>query len=258
MIEWVNQTELGSPEGKPARTPLSDEQTSWDVELPDYNPPLYEEVGRSIDLLMRKGIEVPSEADVLRLGGLTTTQAVELFGPAIKELRNPLGRTGIGLTGEFWQAGPALTADIAITRTDPVDGLQIALVENRGSLHLPGGFYREKSDHGSRAETAIREAEEETALDIYELGIQDQVVELTAEHVKPRSSRSADLGYISNQLFGIHLPDSAMGDYLRSGGDALASRWVREAELHRLISENAISPDHAYYAKLALEAAPTR
>jgi len=245
----INQTLIPTEKKYPERQTLNDEQTDWAVEVTEYNPPLHPDFKTIADRLEERGVEIVDESQLRKLAKLSTAQAVEMVGPAIADIRHPLGRTGINGTGIYYKAGRFQTADMAIMRDNPATELEIALIFNRGRWRLPGGFI-EESDSGSLKNTALREGSEETSINLALLD--DQTETLVPEQVKPSSSRSVDLGYITSQVEIVLLPEIEMSFDLAANDDAEAAGWFSHDEvLYHRQELGQISADHFAYVTQA-------
>jgi len=241
----VNQSLLLKDKRYPERTVLDDAQTSWDIETPGYNPPLYPDFEAIIERLAEQGVEVPDVQTLVHLAKLTTRQAAEIVGDSIADVRHPLGRTGINGTGIYYKAGKSQAADLAVLRDEPYGGLEIALVYNRGKWHLPGGFL-DPADQGDHKQAAIREGLEEINIDLNPIA--EEVETLIPEHVKPGSSRSVDLGYITTQVETIVLPQFEMSEDLKAGDDAELAEWVDGGTVLIMGHDGRMSKDHHQFA----------
>jgi ADP-ribose pyrophosphatase YjhB (NUDIX family) len=239
-----NQTLLPTEKQYPERFILDEHETGWAVECREYEAPLHPEPEKIIELLAAQGVEVKNERELRHLAKLSTAQAIEVVGSGISELRHPLGRTGINGTGIYYKAGKTRTADMAILRDDPLDGLELALIFNRGKWRLPGGFI-DSDDNGDLVRTAIREAIEETTIDLSSCA--DKVLTLIPEQVKPNSRRSVDLGYVTSQVSVVMLPNYEMGYDLACGDDAQAAAWFDHLGVELNYSDGQISKDHFGY-----------
>lgn len=250
-----NQSLLPVERGYPERLPVPNELTQWDEPHSVYiDAPVYARGDNLIELLADVGVEVANPTELRILGMLPTRQAVEVFGPAIERIRNPLGRTGINGTGIFYQAGEAPAADMAITRWHPEHGRQIALVYSR-RWGLPGGFC-ESGEKDDRRQAAVREAYEETGLDITHIPLALPVQTLFPVHVKPNSKRSVDYGFITTQVEYAALSDYRDGDNMLANDDAEAADWFTLHEVKELLEQGQMSPDHLGYAMRALTYMP--
>lgn len=250
-----NQSLLPYEKQYPERLVIDDTVTSWDVEAPDYNPPINPEFWMIQQKLEEKGVVLVDEKELNRLATLNNQQATESYGEAILAVRHPLGRTGIngvlGYTFEYATAGESGAADMAIVRTGDQDR-EILLVRNRNKWSLPGGFCDNDEERADRRIAALREAYEETSLDLTQLAQQGLVRTVEELHVKPNSRRSTDMGYLTNQVEGVMLPDSEMGDEAEPGDDAEAVAWITYHDLYGLQESKQISKDHFNYAVKAL------
>lgn len=251
MGGMTNQTHLPVEKDYPQRLVLPDAQTIWEVSHPAYfHAPVYARDGNLFDLLDEAGVEVKNEAELKVLGSLPTSIATELYGESIAKIRNPLGRTGINGTGIFYHAGEAAASDMAIVREHPTRGLEVLLAYSR-RWGLPGGF-QEESDKGNGRTTAVREAAEETGIDLVELGLADTVETVVARTVKPNSRRATDYGFITTQVEAVLLPDSELGNAARASDDATSVMWAAQSNLDHLKKHDSISDDHYTYASTAL------
>jgi ADP-ribose pyrophosphatase YjhB (NUDIX family) len=246
----TNQTSLPVEKGYPQRVVLADSETGWNLELPDYEPPLHPEFSLAQERLEEAGLTITTPVDLAHLATLSDQQAAEEYGPVIQHLRNPLGRTGINGSGIFYHAGPSVVADMAVLRVREDQHFEMALVYNRGKWRLPGGF-AEPGDNDDQRRTAIRETDEELNINTSTLDEQGLVETLMPRHVKPSSRRSTDFGFIVNQVETVLLPDFELGNYLRAGDDAEASSWftMNEVQIARL--QGKISDDHYGYMQAA-------
>ncbi len=247
----VNQTLIPTEKKYPPRFVIPDNYAAWDKNSNLYTPSLSPEFELIQERLDAAGVEIANIHSLMELAKLSTRQAVEIYGPAIADIRHPLGRTGINGTGVFWKAGKSQTADMAIMRDNPAAELEIALVFNRGKWRLPGGFI-EESDSGNLKNTALREGTEETGMNLAILD--DQSETLVPEQVKPNSSRSVDLGYISSQVEVVLLPEIEMSFDLASHDDAEAAGWFsRDEVLYHYEELGQISADHFAYVTQAFD-----
>lgn len=249
----TNQSLLPLEKHYPERLIVPDALTSWDVTHATYaQAPVYGDGRRGdvYELLEAAGVEVLNEPELRILGALTTKQAQELYGPQISKIRNPLGRTGINGTGLFYKAGEAPAADMAIVRENPRRGRELALIFNRKRWGLPGGFC-EPEEITDRQTAAVREAFEETGLDLTELTLAYPVQTLVQLAVKPGSKRSCDYGFITTQVEAALLADCDDGEKIKAGDDAETADWFTETELDEFKATGKISTDHYGYAQLA-------
>jgi ADP-ribose pyrophosphatase YjhB (NUDIX family) len=252
----TNQTTLGIEKKYPDRLFVPDEFVSWDQMNESYTPPIHPDFATIAERLHEQGIEVADEKALMALAKMSTEQAAEIVGPAIADVRHPLGRTGINGTGIFWKAGRSRTADMAILRNNPATELEIALVFNRGKWRLPGGFIDE-NDEGDLKNTALREGTEETSINVARLA--DQAETLIPEQVKPSSSRSVDLGYVTSQVEVVLLPEMEMSFDLAADDDAEAASWFSHDEVVYHRDElGHISSDHFAYMMQAFSWGGTR
>lgn len=241
----TNQSHLGIEKKYPERLAVPNEYTSWDTAYDVYTPPINPDFTTVAERLLEQGVEIADEKILRDIAKLSTQQAAEIVGPAIADVRHPLGRTGINGTGIFWKAGKSRTADMVILRDDNFSGLEIALVFNRGKWRLPGGFI-EPSDNDDLKNTALREGAEETAIDVAALA--EQAETIIPEQVKPGSSRSVDLGYVTSQVEAVLLPDIEMSFDLAANDDVEAAGWFNHEEvLNHYREHRHISPDHFSY-----------
>jgi 8-oxo-dGTP pyrophosphatase MutT (NUDIX family) len=255
MPEFINQSTIPRDNQYPERHRVPDNKASWDIEYRGYEAaPIYPEFGMVRGIFLAQGVDIPTRTDLRKLGMLSNKQAQEAYGERVVQLRHPLGRTGItgpaGTNGYEW-LGPKYSADLAMVRQHPSWGREIALIENRGKWHLPGGFEVPK-DEGNITVTALREGEEETGLDFRHLAGTDDVTTLFAREVKPQSSRSTDYGWIENQVELIRVVDYAYSETARAGSDADKLSWFNLEEVEVDLGRAAISPDHYIYARRAL------
>ena len=239
----TNQSTLSIEKGYPARVPVPDPLTSWGREYPGYLPNVFPDAPRTLDLLERKGLVIRTYKELGILGELSNRQAVDTYGDAVLNVRNPLGRTGINGTGIYYKAGKSTTADIAIMRA--TNEPQIILVYNRGKWSLPGGF-KEPGDTDGLS-IALREGQEETGLPLEDLDIRT----LIKSHTKGNSRRSTDLAYLSNTVATVTLPDPTLGEQLLAGEDAEDAKWFTATALAELVTQKQISVDHTSYAQQA-------
>lgn len=251
----TNQSLLPLEKNYPERLVVPDALTAWDTAHPSYaQAPVYGD-GRRGDvyqLLETAGVDVLSETELRILGTLSTRQAEELYGPQINKIRNPLGRTGINGTGLFYKAGEAPAADMAIVRENPRRGRELALIFNRKRWGLPGGFC-EASEVTDRQAAAVREAYEETGLDLTATTLAYPVQTLVPLAVKPGSKRSCDYGYITTQVETALLADCDDGEKIKAGDDAETADWFTEAEVDEYKALGKISDDHYGYAQKAFQ-----
>jgi ADP-ribose pyrophosphatase YjhB (NUDIX family) len=245
----INQTTLPIDSKYPERFTLPDEQTNWDVEVPHYDAPIYPAFSKAQQRLTAAGLVVASPEELTLLSRLNNQQASEEFGDIVLDLRNPLGRTGINGTGIYYVAGKSLVGDMAMFRFNEESGLEIAMVYNRNKWRVPGGF-AEPVDAGNQRNTAVREAGEETNLDVASLADAGLVHTLIESQIKPRSARSADLGFMFNQVEVVLLPEYSMGDAIEPGDDAEAAEWMDLASIERYRAQGVISDDHYNYIGL--------
>lgn len=250
-----NQSLLPIERGYPDRMTVPHEHMSWDTSFGSYiDAPTHARNGNLLELLNEAGVELEYPEEIRILGMLSTTEAMDAYGPTVAKIRNPLGRTGINGTGIFYHAGEAPAADMAIVRWHPDHGRQIALVYSR-RWGLPGGFCEENELH-DRSQAAIREAHEETSLDLSQIPLASPVETLYPLHVKPASKRSVDYGYITTQVEYAALMDFRDGNGLRANDDAEAADWFTIHEVKELLEHGTISPDHVGYALGALTHTP--
>lgn len=249
LADMINQTTLPIEKGYPERAVLADEHTNWDLEVPTYDPPIHPEFGLAQQRLAAAGLVVASPEELTLLARLNNQQASEEFGDIVLDLRNPLGRTGINGTGIYYVAGMSEVGDMAMFRTSEESGLEIATIFNRKKWRIPGGF-SEPEDEGDQAKTAIREAVEETSIDVYSLAEAGLVYTLVKKQIKTRSRRSADLGFMFNQVEAVLLPDYSMGDGIKPGDDAKDAKWMDFAEIETHRAACLISDDHYDYIRL--------
>lgn len=242
----INQTILKTEKSYPPRQVLPDAQTSWEVENPEYRPAIVPDFDTTRQRLEDKGVVMTSAAELTVAGALSNRQAVEAYGEAILSLRHPLGRTGLTGTGGFWRAGNSATADFALGRMG-ADGLEMALVYNRDRWSLPGGFLEPDEDLHDRTEAGIRECCEETGLDLHPVA--HLARPMTEVHIKPRSKRSLDFAFISNQVIGLLLPTDAIDEKLHASDDAEAAGWF---DLPTIASMT-VSVDHREYIQRAAQ-----
>lgn len=248
----VNQTLIPTEKKYPERQVLNDKLTSWELVVPSYKPQLYPNFELIAERLLDQGIEVADVSILRKLAWLSTAQATEIVGPNIAEIRHPLGRTGINGTGIYYKAGKSQTADMAILRDERYNGLELVLVYNRGKWRLPGGFI-DPADNGDLRTTAIREGIEETGLDL--TPIANQVETLIPEHVKPNSSRSVDMGYVTSQVEYVVLLEAEMGDGLKASDDAEEAEWFDASTVLIMGHDGRMSKDHHEFALNAFRAA---
>jgi|GEM_PF-3463531 len=248
----ANQTLIEKDQKYPVRFRLSDQDTDWNLEVDYYNPPYYPDFDLLAERLAAKGVEVPDIKTLSAVAKLSTAQAAEIVGPAIVDIRHPLGRTGINGSGIYYNAGKSQTADLAVIREIPNKGRQIALVFNRSKWRLPGGFM-DPEDYGNHRRTALREGYEEINLDLANLSENGHFNTLIPEHIKPNSSRSADLGYLTTQVEVVVLPVPEIGDDLKAGDDAEDAAWVYELDALELGRDRKISKDHYQYITQVFE-----
>lgn len=227
---------------------MSDDQVSWDKENRDYTPPIVPDFRTAQEKLEAKGVLISDRVAFERIGMLSNRQAVETYGEAILDLRHPLGRTGLNGTGVFWNAGNSATADFALGRRTE-QGLELALIYNRGRWGLPGGFLDPGEDADDRTAAGLRECCEETGLDLSPVAHMARPI--TEVHIKPQSKRSVDFGFISNQVIGLLLPKEAIDETLHASDDAEAANWFTVQEIADLPN---VSPDHRGYIHAAAEA----
>lgn len=125
--------------------PIPDNKRSWSVQFSEYNPPY------------------PRFLKELPVGKIAWREADMPIDTAPK---NPCGRTGIAGRGILGKWGPNCAADPIITRYDSETGKLVVLLVGRHDsdlLAIPGGMV----DPGeSLNDTARRELEEETGVDM--------------------------------------------------------------------------------------------
>ena len=258
MKGCVNQTEIGEDARYPERFVLADVYTFWDTEAWHYNPatPTHPDCDfRAVQQrLAEAGVEVISEHDLTRMARMDTDNAVYNYGEEVRRLRHPLGRTGINGTGVFHKAGPSRTADVVALRKHPEDGVQVALAHARGKWVLPGGFMEEE-DGQDPVVAGLRELNEEISLDFRDPGTEGVEIELLiAEEIKPYTRKSADMGWLVNDVTGLLLPDYKLGDPIAIGtvdpNEIIESvGWFTEPALDHLD----IGVDHRRYIGVAID-----
>lgn len=245
-----NQSKLPTEKGYPERLALGEGANDWAEEVPAYSiAPLNPDFKGTAERLEARGVIVESEHALRQLATLTTKQALELYGPAVQEVRNPLGRTGINGTGIFYNAGEAPAADMAVLRQYPEIGLEIALVYSR-RWGLPGGFV-EPGDGPDRRVTAVREGSEELGIDLTPFLNAGLVKTLVPLGVKPNSKRSVDYGFITTQVEHVVLPEAGYGDAIIGSDDAEQAGWFTPEGVAELAAQKTLSSDHYDYIKQA-------
>lgn len=267
MSEFVNQTTLGVDKKYLPRFKLPDIYTFWDSAAPEYNPatPVHPDCDFVAvqERLAQAGLEIASVQDLTEMAKMDTDDAAYNFGEAVRRIRHPLGRTGINGTGVFHKTGPSYTADVVALRDHPDAGPQVALVHVRGKWAIPGGFM-EDADEGDAVVAGIRELWEETNLDVrdWHLGIDDPLEMLIEDEVKPQSRKSADLGWLINNVTGVMLPDWKQGETLAIGTEDPSEEidavgWFNCYELDTVIASN-IGQDHRRYVDLGFDRLATQ
>ena len=254
MTEFVNQTELGVDKNYPGRFALTDVYAHWDTAAPHYEPymPTKPDFETMQERLAEAGLHIASAEDLTEMARMDTDDAVYNFGEQAGKLRHPLGRTGVNGSGIFYKAGASHTADVVAARLHPDHGYQVALVHVRGKWATPGGFM-DPEDHGDPRAAGVRELWEETQLDVRDWDIDDPslFVQLVPEEIKPRSRKSADLGWLVNSVTGVILPDWTQGETLAVGTedpseDIKNVGWFSRRAIAELIDGN-IGEDHERY-----------
>lgn len=241
---------LGIEQGYPERFLIPEPLHEWELSHPLYfHAPIYARDNNIFDLLDEAGVEIRNSSELQVLGSLENKLAIEVFGPNVEKIRHPLGRTGINGTGLFYHAGEAQASDMAIVRQHTTRGFEVLLAYSR-RWGLPGGF-SEPGDEDGR-QTAIREAVEETGIDVVDLRLEDDVITILPRMVKPNSRRSTDYGFITTQVEGLLLPEPGLGDAAKAGDDAKAVMWATQGTLDFLKREGNVSNDHYEYASKAL------
>lgn len=149
--------------------------------------------------------------------------------PFYKEL---LQAGAIGGPGAWYNLGPNVAADGVLVRRDHGEP-EVLLIQrgDSGDWALPGGMQDAGEDLG---QTALRELEEETGIDLIDSGIESQVVYrgLVAD---PRATLNA---WPETQATMLVLPDNVARDLvLRAADDAEDARWyslsvLKELKLH--------------------------
>lgn len=141
------------------RAPVPDDQVSWDVEMPDYDPP-YIDMPRGHSSLRKvdDGPDPGTPPD----GPFVSTVGEPIQLDAAGRRKNPYGRTGMSGRGmlDRWHENPA--ADLIVTCDNPDTGEMEVVAIQRGDTGewsaLPGG----KVDGNETPEqTALREFYEE-------------------------------------------------------------------------------------------------
>jgi ADP-ribose pyrophosphatase len=232
------------PEGYPRRAEVPDEQLSWSVPFPDYDPPYY--VAPAV--LDNDGTKKPGGwADSEDVKAVESLPAETFEGPLQVDEQgrplNPRGRCGIAGRGLLGKWGPNFAADPIITRINKKFGdIEMLAIQRRdnGQWAIPGGMV-DKGEDVSR--TLARELAEETGVELDMSGA-DPVYRGFVD-----DPRSTDHAWIESTVKHLHL-EGEVADKLdpEAGSDALTVRWlpITERSLHKLYAS------HGYFVVGAL------
>jgi ADP-ribose pyrophosphatase len=232
------------PEGYPRRVKVPDEQMSWSLPCPGYDPPYY--VAQAVlenDCTKKPGGWADSE-DVKAVEGLP---AETFEGPLQVDEQgrplNPRGRCGIAGRGLLGKWGPNFAADPIITRINNKFGdIEMLAVQRRdnGQWAIPGGMV-DKGEDVSR--TLARELAEETGVKL-DMSVADPVYRGFVD-----DPRTTDHAWIETTVKHLHLEGEVAEKLaLEAGSDALSVHWlpITERSLHKLYAS------HGYFVVGAL------
>ncbi|HSX17507.1 MAG TPA: NUDIX domain-containing protein [Patescibacteria group bacterium] len=203
------------------RAPVTDDQVSWDVDVPNYDPP-FVDVPRGSSSARKEGdVSDPTDPnEVLTFDSLEGPVARDENGYPL----NPMGRTGLAGRGILDKWGPTAAADPILTRNNPETGVLEALLIQRGDTGewaLPGG----KVDPGEQPwQAAARELNEEAGVAGVDLDFA-QARTVYAGYVD--DSRNTDNAWMETTAVHQHLDDEqARAVTIQAGSDANAAKWV--------------------------------
>lgn len=247
----MNATSLSIEKGYPSRICLDDSLVSWNASIPDtvtYGNPVTNlsfNHGSAVEKLVRQGLGVMSDNQIVDLSRMSNAEAVTHYGlefaQSLTALRCPLGRTGLNGVGIFYKAGESLVSDmIAIHNDGP--RLWVPLVFSRGRWNTPGGF-RDTIDKDGQ-DTAVREFSEEIGYDITE------PVVPVMEEVKS-SDRTVDHGWLKAEVYAAAVESRFI---LTAGDDAEAAGWHMVESLPNLVERRQLSKTKMRYISQAIEA----
>ena len=216
MVHLMARTE--KPTIYPNRFPVSEGQTPWEINFPEYDPAYF--VAPSV-LKNHKpgGWADPEDLAMINHPYHSYTGDIQLD----KNCRplNPYGRSGIVGRGLLGKWGANFAADPIITRINPeTDELEMIAIERAdcGKMAIPGGMVDEGE---SITSTLSREFTEEAGA---ELDMSD-ATEVYRGYADDR--RNTDNAWIETVAKHKHLdPKTASDMTLQAGDDAMAVRWL--------------------------------
>ena len=146
--------------------------------------------------------------------------------------------------GELYRFGENLTADAFVTLEDNDGQRWLLLVERddgRG-FALPGGFMEPNE---STISTALRELNEETCLDLYDL-VQHSVYNVYSSRYVP-DSRNTSRAWIVTHPIGFHLGRVSEFPVVTGSDDATRAMWVRANTFHQLEMELSVEYNNVVF-----------
>jgi ADP-ribose pyrophosphatase len=203
------------------RQPVTDNQTSWDVAAPEYQPP-FVDMPRGTSSARKPDDHTDPEnpAVIPRFDSLETPQVRrDDRGYPL----NPVGRTGMAGRGLLNKWGPTQAADPILTRNNPQTGnMEVLLIQrsDTGEWALPGG----KVDPGETAgQAAGRELAEEAGVAGVNLDF-SKARTVYAGYVD--DSRNTDNAWMESTALHHHLnAEQAQNVTIEAGSDAAAAQW---------------------------------
>lgn len=209
--QTLNLTKLSRPPEYPERFVVEDDQTGWDVELPEYQERPYC-ITENLSKAMRKQVAEPE---------IMAYVERSFEGVRLDEAGRPLhpqGRTGIGGRGHLYAWGESLTVDAVVARHS-VAGDELLVIRKPGETKpaLPGGFLKPSEDV---VDAALRETQEETALTI------DYSPPRIMGRLITRSKRTTDNVWITTTGVFLPLNDSESLQTPEGGDDAAEAAWL--------------------------------
>ncbi len=216
MAKAHQKARSGQPEGYPQRTKVPDNQVSWKVPFPNYQPATFTHERVLAEPLWADPADFSKVTRILK-----SYEGDIQYDDKTGLPLNPRGRTGLQGRGLLGRWGPNHAADPIITRINPkTSELEMVAIQRKdtGEWAIPGGMVEAGDDI---PKTLMKELHEETGI-LLDMTAATKVYEGYVD-----DPRNTDNAWIETVVAHKHLsPKEALQLDLKPGSDASSVKWL--------------------------------